>query len=74
MLTPYRGWPMPNEGSRLGRWVEALENDPRVKGTTSTDDLYMDSYERYAGMFLDALDSDLTRLLLPFTTFTRLGQ
>ena len=49
VLKPYRGWPDPEPGSRWGSWVEAIETDPSVKATTSTDELYMDSYERYAG-------------------------
>ena len=49
VLKPYRGWPDPEEGSRWGKWVDAVENDVDVKATTSTDDLYLDSYERYAG-------------------------
>ncbi|KAL8654787.1 MAG: hypothetical protein Q9210_001279 [Variospora velana] len=49
VLTPYRGWPQPETGSRWASWVEAIENNPHVKSTTSTDDLYLDSYERYAG-------------------------
>ena len=49
VLTPYRGWPDPEEGSRWGKWTNAVENNGHVKATTSTDDLYLDSYERYAG-------------------------
>lgn len=49
VLTPYRGWPQPEAGSRWASWVDAIENNPHVKATTSTDDLYIDSYERYAG-------------------------
>lgn len=49
VLTPYRGWPEPEAGSRWASWVNAIENNEGVKATTSTDDLYMDSYERYAG-------------------------
>ena len=48
VLAPYRGWPQPEPGSRWGRWVEAIEGDESVKATTSADDLYRDSYERYA--------------------------
>ncbi|KAL8843495.1 MAG: hypothetical protein Q9176_002108 [Flavoplaca citrina] len=48
VLTPYRGWPEPEAGSRWALWVDAIENNPHVKATTSTDDLYLDSYERYA--------------------------
>jgi glutathione S-transferase len=51
VLKPYRGWPDPEEGSRWSRWVEAIENDPSVMATTSGDELYLDSYERYAGMY-----------------------
>lgn len=46
VLKPYRGYPVP-EG-RLGRWLEALETDQGVAGTLSGDELYLDSYERYA--------------------------
>lgn len=49
VLTPYRDWPQPEPGSRWASWVDAIENNPHVKSTTSTDDLYFDSYERYAG-------------------------
>ena len=52
VLQPYRGWPDPEEGSRWAKWVHAVEGYPEVMATTSTDDLYMDSYERYAGMCL----------------------
>ncbi|KAF2131682.1 hypothetical protein P153DRAFT_365252 [Dothidotthia symphoricarpi CBS 119687] len=48
VLGPYRGWPEPEEGSRWKKWVEALESEESVKMTTSTDELYLDSYERYA--------------------------
>jgi len=36
-------------GSRLGTWVNALESSEAVKNTVSSSDLYLDSYERYAG-------------------------
>jgi glutathione S-transferase len=48
VLKPYRGWPDPEPGSRWERWVKAIENAEPVKKTTSTDELYLDSYERYA--------------------------
>ncbi|KAF2088943.1 hypothetical protein K490DRAFT_38222 [Saccharata proteae CBS 121410] len=48
VLKPYRGWPEPELGSRWGKWVEAIEKNEHVQATTSTDDLYLDSYERYA--------------------------
>jgi glutathione S-transferase len=49
VLHPYRGWPDPEPGTRWATWVQAVEDDPSVKATTSTDELYLDSYERYAG-------------------------
>ena len=49
VLGPYRGWPEPREGSRWAKWVQAVEGDEAVKRTTSGDELYLDSYERYAG-------------------------
>lgn len=48
VLGPYRGWPEPEEGSRWKQWVDAIEREPSVAATTSTDELYLDSYERYA--------------------------
>lgn len=49
VLKPYRGWPDPEPGSRFGTWVKAIEDNEFVRATTSTDELYLDSYERYAG-------------------------
>lgn len=49
VLMPYRGWPEPDEGSRWAKWVNAVEQHESVKATTSSDELYLDSYERYAG-------------------------
>jgi glutathione S-transferase len=47
VLTPYRGWPEPEPG-RWATWVHAvMESEPVLK-TTSGDQLYLDSYERYA--------------------------
>lgn len=48
VLKPYRGWPDPEEGSRFASWVNAIDSNERVRATTSTDELYLDSYERYA--------------------------
>ncbi len=50
VLKPYRGWPDPEPGSRWGSWLGAVEEHEVVKATTSTEELYLDSYERYAGM------------------------
>jgi glutathione S-transferase len=49
VMKPYRGWPDADPQSRWGRWIAALEADENVKATLSTDELYLDSYERYAG-------------------------
>lgn len=48
VLKPYRGWPDPEAGSRWEKWVRAVEASEPVKKTTSDDQLYLDSYERYA--------------------------
>lgn len=48
VLKPYRGWPDAEEGSRLAIWINAIETNQHVQATTSTDELYHDSYERYA--------------------------
>ena len=49
VLKPYRGWPDPEAGSRWSVWMAAVEGDEAVRATMSTDELYIDSYERYAG-------------------------
>lgn len=49
VLKPYRGWPEPDPESRWAQWVNAIETNEHVEATTSTDELYLDSYERYAG-------------------------
>jgi glutathione S-transferase len=51
VLKPYRGWPDPEPGSRWQAWMDAVEHNPSVAATTSGDELYLDSYERYAGKF-----------------------
>jgi glutathione S-transferase len=48
VLKHYRAWPDPNSGSRWEQWLLAIENNEHVKNTTSLDELYIDSYERYA--------------------------
>ncbi|CAI7637232.1 unnamed protein product [Penicillium pancosmium] len=48
VLKPYRGWPDPEGGSRWASWVTAIETNEHVLATTSTDELYLDSYQRYA--------------------------
>ncbi|KAI9661457.1 MAG: hypothetical protein M1831_002979 [Alyxoria varia] len=48
VLKPYRSWPDPAPGSRWASWVEAVEENSSVQATTSEDQLYVDSYERYA--------------------------
>lgn len=54
VLTPYRAWQAPESGTRWARWVDAIEGNEAVKATTSGDELYFDSYERYAGEFMSA--------------------
>lgn len=51
VLAPYRRWPDPEEGTRWHKWIDAIEKNEAVKATTSGDELYLDSYERYAGEF-----------------------
>ncbi|KAF2031956.1 hypothetical protein EK21DRAFT_99281 [Setomelanomma holmii] len=48
VLKPYRGWPDAEEGSRWGVWIRAVEEERSVRATTSGEELYLDSYERYA--------------------------
>jgi glutathione S-transferase len=48
VLGPYRGWPEPEEGSRWKTWIDAIESERSVQMTTSSEQLYLDSYERYA--------------------------
>ncbi|APA14640.1 hypothetical protein SS1G_06623 [Sclerotinia sclerotiorum 1980 UF-70] len=48
VLKHYRGWQDPQPGSRWAIWFDAIENNEFVKATTSMDELYIDSYERYA--------------------------
>ncbi|EPS94130.1 glutathione S-transferase C-terminal-like protein [Fomitopsis schrenkii] len=47
VLVHYRGFAVP-EGPRFRAYLDRLFNDPAFKATCSTDDLYIDSYERYA--------------------------
>jgi hypothetical protein len=49
VLKPYRGWTEPAIGSRLGRWIQAIEENEHVVATTSSDELYLESYQRYTG-------------------------
>ena len=47
VLKPYRGW-SPERSGRWGRFVNAVMDNEAVKNTTSDDQLYLDSYKRYA--------------------------
>lgn len=71
VLGPYRGWPLPEEGSRWASWVDAIEENEGVKSTTSTDDLYLDSYERYAGNLLSYSEAYSVSKTLTFTSENR---
>lgn len=53
VLKPYRGWPDAEPGTRWASWVEAIESNEQIRATTSTDELYLDSYERYARKLLN---------------------
>ena len=64
VLKPYRGWPEPDPQSRWAKWIDAIENDPSVKATTSTNDLYLDSYERYAGELLSSIATPFNMRLM----------
>ncbi|OOQ91024.1 glutathione transferase [Penicillium brasilianum] len=48
VLKPYRGWPDTEEGTRWASWVNAIDSNEYVRATTSSDELYLDSYARYA--------------------------
>lgn len=51
VLKHYRGfWPpmVSDKSRRFAKWYEAIKAHPAVQATTSTDDLYTDSYHRYA--------------------------
>jgi hypothetical protein len=45
VLTHYRGFQLP-KGERFTAWLERLFEHPAFKATCSTDQLYLDSYER----------------------------
>jgi len=47
VLTHYRGFQLPH-GERFNGWLGRLFEHPTFKATCSTDQLYLDSYERYA--------------------------
>jgi hypothetical protein len=46
VLKHYRGFTMPS-GKKFDAWVERLFNHPAFKSTCSTEELYLDSYERW---------------------------
>jgi glutathione S-transferase len=47
VLVHYRGFQMP-QGERFNAWLQRLFEHPAFKATCSTDEFYIDSYERYA--------------------------
>ncbi|KAI0253405.1 glutathione S-transferase [Lactifluus subvellereus] len=47
VLRHYRAFDLP-AGSKLRAWLDRLFAHPSVKATCSTEELYLDSYERYA--------------------------
>jgi len=48
VLKIYRNWPDPIPGTRWAIWMDAVQENEFVRATTSNDDLYVESYERYA--------------------------
>ncbi|KZV77902.1 glutathione S-transferase, partial [Exidia glandulosa HHB12029] len=48
VLKHYRGWPVPGEDTKTGAWIRRIVEHPIFARTTSTEDLYLESYERYA--------------------------
>jgi hypothetical protein len=47
VLTHYRGFKLP-EGKRFNEYIQKISNHPNFKATCSTEQLYLDSYERFA--------------------------
>lgn len=45
VLKHYRGFVMP-QGTKFNAWLNRLFEHPAFKSTCSTDELYLDSYER----------------------------
>jgi len=45
VLTHYRGFQLP-QGERFNGWLTRLFEHPAFKATRSTEQLYLDSYER----------------------------
>lgn len=43
LLKPFQGLPPPTQHSRWNEWVDALEKNPHVRGTMSTNTLYTQS-------------------------------
>ncbi|KAG9242755.1 hypothetical protein BJ878DRAFT_425212 [Calycina marina] len=67
VLKVYREWPDAMEGTRWWRWMQAVEGNEHVRNTTSGDELYVDSYERYSqnrpgtSELADAINSGFSR-------------
>lgn len=72
VLKPYRGWPDAKSGTRWASWVKAINTDDHIRATTSTDELYLDSYERYARKFLST--SKRAKLLTVADDSKRIGR
>jgi len=47
VLKHYRGFSLPS-GEKFNAWLQRLLEHPAFKGTCSDEELYIDSYERYA--------------------------
>lgn len=46
VLKHYRGFELP-KGNKFSAWLERLFDHPAFKATCSSEQLYLDSYERY---------------------------
>jgi len=47
VLKRFRDWPDPEQGSRWGRWMQAVEADERIRATCSGEEVYEDTVARW---------------------------
>ncbi|KAI1872454.1 hypothetical protein JX265_005334 [Neoarthrinium moseri] len=47
ILSELRGWLNPIQGTRWHQWVEALENNPHIQATTSSKELYAETFDLF---------------------------
>jgi hypothetical protein len=51
VLKHYRGFELP-QGPKVRAWLDRLFHHPAFQATCSTEELYLDSYERLVSIFL----------------------